>query len=468
LKRRILSLALSAVCLLNSCATQTYTAKPIEPARIESGFSARNLEDAGLRNYMLEQGYPQNALPIKQWGLRELTLAAYYFHPDLDVARAQWRAAQAAEITAGQRPNPGISGALEHHSKTDGGISPWTYGISLAVPVETSGKRQARMDQAASLSEAARIEIGQTAWQVRSRLRDSLLEYQAALRQVSLLQQGVALYSEILQMLENRLQAGLASSTDVSNARLQLQKARHAVEAEKGRVAGLRSSVAVAAGLPSSALDGVQIDDALLDHGNGNLSAQDIQRAGLLNRLDIRSALARYEAAEAVLRLEIARQYPDITLSPGYLWDQGDVQWSLGLSTILALMKKNEGPIAEARAARELQASQFNALQSRTIGELEQSLVNYQTSTERVAKAQHLLATQQLRTVQTERQFEAGYTDRLDLTQARLQTLEVEQGMLDAKIHAQRTLNILEDAVQRPLDGSAPLPEIPQEVIPNE
>jgi hypothetical protein len=40
--------------------------------------------------------------------------------------------------------------------------------------------------------------------------------------------------------------------------------------------------------------------------------------------------------------------------------------------------------------------------------------------------------------------------------------------VLDAKINAQRALNALEDAVQRPLDGSAPLPEIPQEVIPNE
>jgi cobalt-zinc-cadmium efflux system outer membrane protein len=461
---------LYTACLLSACATQTYDAKPIESASLESSFAARNLEDAGLRNYMLAQGYPQNALPIKQWGLRELTLAAYYFHPDLNVARAQWQAAQAAEITAGQRPNPGVSGALEHHSKTDGGISPWTYGISLAVPVETAGKRQERMDQVTSLSEAARIEIGQSAWQVRSHLRDSLLEYQAALRRISLLQQEVILHAEILQMLENRLQAGLASSMEVSNTRLQLQKAQHGVEAEKGRAAGLRSSVAAAAGLPSSALDGVQFDNVLPDRGTvgDNLSAQNIQRTGLLNRLDMRSALARYEATEANLRLEIARQYPDITLSPGYLWDQGDVQWSLGLSTILALMNKNEGPIAEARAARELQASQFNALQTRIIGELEQSLINYQAGTERVIKAEHLLAAQQLRTAQTEHQFGAGYADRLELAQARLQALAVEQGVLDAKINAQQALNALEDAVQRPLDGSAPLPEIPQEVIPNE
>ena len=33
-----------------------------------------------------------------------LTLAAFYFHPELDVARAQWAVAEAARITAGERP----------------------------------------------------------------------------------------------------------------------------------------------------------------------------------------------------------------------------------------------------------------------------------------------------------------------------------------------------------------------------
>jgi len=454
--------------LLGACATQTYEAKPIAPAQLADSFSQRTLDSTELHNYMLAQGYPENAFPIKQWNLQELTLAAFLYNPQLDVARAQWHAAQAAEITAGQKPNPGVSGGLTHHSQTDGGISPWTYGISFAVTIETSGKRQARMDQAASLSEATRIDIGQSAWQVRSQLRDSLLEYQAALRQVGLLQREVALHEEIVQMLEKRVQAGLASSIDLNNARLQWQKARHAVEAEKDRMAGLRTAVAIAVGLPASALDGMQCDTALLDRAvaTENLSADNIRRTGLLNRLDIRSALARYAAAEANLRLEIARQHQDITLGPGYLWDQGDVQWSLGLSTLLNLMNKNEGPIAEARAARELQASQFNALQTHIIGELEQSLINHLAAMERTAKAQQLLAAQQQRTAQTERQFEAGHVDRLELAQTRLETLSAEQGLLDAQTHAQRALNTLEDAVQRPLDGSAPLPEIAQEATP--
>lgn len=468
--RNPLLIFLATASLIGACANQTYEAKPVDAARLADSFGQRTLDSAELHRYMLAQGYPENAFPIKQWGLHELTLAAFLYNPQLDVARAKWRAAQAAQVTAGQKQNPGVSGYLQSNSQTSGGLSPWTYGISFAVPVETGSKRQARMDQAASLSEAARIEIGQSAWQVRSQLRDSLLEYQAALLQISLLQREVTLYEEIVQMLEKRLEAGLASSIDLNNARLQLQKARQSLDSENNRLTGLRTGLDIAIGLPAGALAAVKFDTTLPDRtSNGDqLSARDIRQNGLLNRLDIRSALARYGAAEANLQLEIARQYPDVSLLPGYAWDQGNVQWSLGLSTILSLMNKNEGPIAEARAARDLQASQFNALQVSIIGELEKSLVSLRAVLERAARASELLAAQQQRVAQTERQFESGYADRLEVTQNRLEALVAKQGMLDAKIQAQRALNALEDAVQRPLDGSAPLPEIPQEIPTNE
>ena len=87
---------------------------------------------------------------------------------------------------------------------------------------------------------------------------------------------------------------------------------------------------------------------------DGSISKEDFTYA-LLNRLDIREALARYQAAEARLRLEVARQYPDITLSPGFLWDQGDLVWSVGAAILAPLFDINQGPIGEAEAARVLE-----------------------------------------------------------------------------------------------------------------
>jgi cobalt-zinc-cadmium efflux system outer membrane protein len=458
-----LAAALFITGLLPGCAFQAYNPQPIDPAQSATRYQTHDPASAEFRAYLIAQGYPENQLPIKQWGLRELTLSALFFHPQLDVARAQWRAAQAGEVTAGQRPNPGISGDIQNHSKTDGGISPWTYSLAIDIPVETAGKRQARIDRATNLSEAARIEIGQNAWQVRSRLLNSLIEYNASLQQAQILQKELALRSEIVAMLEARFSAGLISSVEIANARLQLQKTQQSLQAEMGRAPELRAALANNAGLSLHTFNQLNLESAdsesiLARPHNAQLTrdkSDDMQQAALLNRLDIRAALARYAAAEAKLRLEIARQYPDLVLSPGYSYDQGDRIWSLGLSTLLNLLNKNEGLIAEARSLREVEAAQFDALQAQVIGDLEQSKARYFAALDELDKARQLLSSQLARSNQIEHQFDAGYADRLELRTTQLENLLAMQNLLSIEYKAQRAASALEDTLQRPLEDDA-------------
>lgn len=444
---------------IGACAMQSYVPKPIEPVQTISQFQERSLDSAQLQAYMLDQGYPQSGFPIKTWGLHELTLAAFHFHPQLDVARAQWRATRAAEIAAGQRPNPTVSGNAEHHSKTDGGVSPWTLGFSIGFTIETGGKREARMERASSLTEAARIEIGQRAWQIRSQLRSHLLEYQATQQQIALLSREVAIRSEIVAMLEKRLEAGMVSDIDLNQVRLNHQRAVQSLATEQGRLPILRAQLADATGLPVQALEKASLGS--IPQPVAPLLEEPLQRAALLNRLDLRASLARYAASEARLKLEIAKQRPDISLAPGYAFDQNDNRWSLGLSMILALLNKNEGPIAEAEAQRALEASQFDQLQIRVIGELDQARAAYQASLDEIAKASRLRSAQQIRTAQSTRQFDAGQIDRLEVKGSELETLVAEQGLLAAHTRAIRSLGLLEDAIQRPLDEST-LPVAPE------
>ena len=100
-----------------------------------------------------------------------------------------------------------------------------------------------------------------------------------------------------------------------------------------------------------------------------NLS-EDLQTQALLNRLDIRIALERYAAAEARVKLEIAKQYPDIILTPNYTYEFGNKIWSLGLSGLMTFITKNKMPIAEAKQLREVEATQFEALQNTVIAEV--------------------------------------------------------------------------------------------------
>ncbi len=468
-----LTAALFISGLLPGCTFQAYRPQPIDPAQSAARYKTRDPASAEFRAYLIARGYPANQLPLKQWGLRELTLSALFFHPQLDVARTRWRAVQAGEITAGQRSDPGISSNIQNHSKTDGGISPWTYSLALDIPVEAAGKRQARIDRATNLSEAARIEIGQTAWLVRSRLLSSLIEYNASLQQVQILQQELALRSEIVAMLEARFSAGLISSVEMANARLQLQKIQQSLQAEIGRTSELRAALANNAGLSLQTFSQLNLESAdseriiarphhtRLARGNSD----DMQQAALLNRLDIRAALARYAAAEAKLSLEIARQYPDLVLSPGYSYDQGDRIWSLGLSALLNLLNKNQGLIAEARSLREVEAAQFEALQAQVIGDLEQNKARYFAALDELDNARQLLNTQLARTQQIEHQFDAGYADRLELRTTQLENLLATKNLLSVEYKTQRAASALEDTLQRPLeDGASAQFSVPSDI----
>jgi outer membrane protein TolC len=279
--------------------------------------------------------------------------------------------------------------------------------------------------------------------------------YQFALAQSAILKNEVALRTSIADMLVKRLEAGMASNIEMSNARIALQKAEQSYIAESGRIDALSAALASDAGLSLSAFKPLTIkafepiEPASIDN---------LQYEALLNRLDIRASLARYEAAEAKLRLEIAKQYPDITLSPAKTLDQGDNIWSLGFSSLLTLINKNRGLIAEATSLREVQIAEFEALQAKVIGDLNQAKSSYQAAIEANKKAQTLLANQQKRVQQTERQFNAGFADRLALNTTQLENIIATQNVLNTAFQTQVTKLNLEDVLQRPIDERLTLP----------
>ena len=140
----------------------------------------------------------------------------------------------------------------------------------------------------------------------------------------------------------------------------------------------------------------------------------------LRSRADILGALADYAAAEADLRLEIAKQYPDLHLGPGYAWNNGnagDNQWSLGLTLELPILDQNQGPIAEAEARRKLAAAKFVELQSQVIGEIDRAVAGFRVAREQLQTGNELLAAEQQQQKSAQAQLKAGAADQLDSAQ---------------------------------------------------
>jgi outer membrane protein TolC len=153
--------------------------------------------------------------------------------------------------------------------------------------------------------------------------------------------------------------------------------------------------------------------------------------------------------------LEIAKQYPDIHLSPGYELDQTDNKWSLGLTVDLPILNQNQGPIAEAKAKRTQAAAHFLSVQANAISEIDTALAGYDAALQKSATAKRLLDDLQKQLNSVRSQAQLGEADALALANGEFSYYTGVQNQLDALAKAQQALGLLEDAVQSPLTLSA-------------
>ncbi len=124
----------------------------------------------------------------------------------------------------------------------------------------------------------------------------------------------------------------------------------------------------------------------------------------------------------------------------------------------MTLLQKNRGLIAEARALRDVEAAQFEALQAKAIGEVAQTKARYYAALDELDKARALRASQLERTRRIERQFDAGFADPLELTTTRLENLLAAQNLLNVEYKTQRAASALEEAIQQPLEDPLSMP----------
>lgn len=442
---------LIVIILLTGCAG--FHREALSPSLTASEFECRTLESTELRKY-LEQNLHKEIVqwPPKSWGFNLLVLAALYYHPDMDVARARWGVAKAGIVTAGGRPNPGISLLGQHHSDTTGGISAWTWGASFDIPFETAGKRGYRIRRAEHLSDAARLDVSTAAWRVWGRLRKSLLALYSSSRREQFLEDALAIRRSTADIFERRLAVGESSRFELTNSRVDLDRTRLLLSETQKQKAEARASLAGAIGLQVNALAGTDISFDIFEKPPEAVSLGEVRRQALVNRSDISAALSGYEAAQSALQLEIARQYPDVHIGPGYEWDQGDNKWSLGLAVELPILNRNEGPIQEARARRKDAAAKFRALQAAVIGKIDKAQAAYLEALKKLEIADTMAATGKDRLQMALNRFDSGAASRLDLEQARLEFSLTSLARFDAFVSAQEGLGMLEDAVQRPLN----------------
>ena len=443
------------ICLvLAGCAT--YQPRPIKPVTLTATFEARSLTSDELHAYFIQQrGHDAPAWPPQRWNRDMLTLAAFYYSPALDIARAQWGTAKAGVNVAGAVPNPILQLPFEYSSNSTAPGRPYTTGLALDIPIETAHKRGYRVDQSSHLSEATRLNIRNEAWKVRSQVRDAMLGMYGARERIAFLTQKVTDQQQILAMTQKRLAVGDASGPDVHQVMIALTQAQTDLMAAQGASQDANARLANVIGIPLSALQSVQLDlDEFVQTGTVP-SSTEVQRTAIFNRADLQSSLAEYEATQAALQLEIAKQYPDIHIGLGYTYDVGTNKFGLGIPGItLPVFDQNQGEIAQAEAKRTEAAARTAALQDTIINDLDHALAHYQASLDALTVSSQRLTVARKQLESQETGFRIGAVDRLALTQFKADFALSQIDHLNGVVAVQQAAGALEDAMQRPLTAA--------------
>ena len=439
-----------------------YRPQALNPPALETQYRSRSLKNPDLVEFLRQKGHTGSPWPPASLDLRTLALIAYFYNPDLAVARARLAAAEAGIAVAGLRPAPSMA--------VEGGYNPnpesrVLYGVLPSFTIETAGKRGLRILQAQKLAEGAQAGFAESGWQVRSRVRSSLFNFLIAERRLSFLETEVAVRAEIVGIFDKRVSVGEAARPELDIYRVDLLNTRAALDTARGELVQARMALASAVGLPGEALAGVSLQAPDLDApiAPDTLPTRAVQKAGVLHRADIRRALADYGAADAVLRLEIAKQYPDIQLTPSYSFEEGFARYVLNTAMQpFPTMRRSKPLVAQAEADRELAATQFEALQAQSIGEMDRALEQY-----RAAYAAWQTAGARLIEIQTQREtaarraLEAGEGDRLGLAIVRLESITAARAQLDALARLATALAAAEDSMQQPLEAALEIGDAP-------
>jgi outer membrane protein TolC len=442
----------SGLCLLLAClGCVRYEPRPLDSAVHPAEVRSRDLGDSALVSLVARHaGRPETA----RWTDRQLAVAALMLRSDLHRLRAEWRAARAAVRTAGERPGIGVQGEVERRVSGRDEGSPWVVAVGGMLAVELGGKRGARLQAARAEATLAETRLLAAAWSaaVGARLTAAALVQASAM--VDDARAEVAALEDVHRLERARYAEAALGASDLARTATEIQQARLALAEAENDVLQARAALAASIAVPLRAVGAVTptltepAGCASLD----SVPADSFVSEALGRRHEVARALGRYAVAESRLRLEVARQYPDLELGPGFIWDQGVNRWTLALALPALLGARNRGAIAEAVAGREVAGLRVAEVQDSVLADVESAVQRCRGAQLEVAGADSVVAAATGLLERDRAAYQRGETTRLEPARAELQLLRARR----AERGARQRLTVASLELERAAGGPSP------------
>ncbi len=441
-KFTLLILASLLLFIFSGCVFVKFDPKPLIKEEITRNITEKSPEIIEFKDFLQKQGFKDDQLTIKEWGLNELILGALFYNPRIEIAKKEWDVAKVQELVAPIKPLSSFGIISGRETSGDDSSSKNAIGSNFNTFIETADKANIRLEKAINQTLLKRLELRKVVWDIRIELTQNFLRYHQLLQNIKIIKNEIRLQNDVLNMLKKRKAIGISSSIDINFYQIEFNKNLQKLIEEQYALNETKSRLASTIGLSAEKFNTIQI--ASLDYDQSvkdlslilddNIKQESLVTSGLFNRIDLRIALAKYALAESQFKLNVANQYPDIRLSPAYIFDYGAGKWELGILSLIPSATRNKALAEEAKQLREIEGLQVEKLQTIILNEIQKLRDNYQTSLEIISRDKNdLIALDDLEKGLNQR-FQTGEIDRLELTQELLKNLQFKRKSLNNKI----------------------------------
>ena len=421
---------LCVCCALVLAGCATYTPALQHPDSFPGAYSARTLGPA-----------PANGT----WTSADLLAAALAHNPAVAAALERRRAALAAVRGVRLPGAPTLTLTAEYANAHPH----WGYGAAGDFPLRLGAVRRSQITLAELAALQALYDHAEAVWTVRAALTQAQADLAASADLLAGAQRLEALRQQRLARIERRIALGEDDRTLGLTARAELATSRARVRAAQAQQTQARLALAAALSVPLEALAGLAIASVTPPAE----ALADGRRDAITGRADVLRAIADYDLAEAGLRSQVARQYPEVRLGPGYMYDHGVSKLPFNLSLALPPLDGNRSGIAQAEATRAASGRALEAVQAGVLTRIDAAgaaLVSART-TEAQVRSGELSAARAL-AERTARAVAAGASDRVEDLGARALLAEAELNLVAAQNATRQAAADLEDALRRPFD----------------
>jgi cobalt-zinc-cadmium efflux system outer membrane protein len=364
---------------------------------------------------------------------------------ELGVGRADF-------VQAGLLRNPNLS--LSFLWPSGGGAE--RFGASLLGSVADLWQLRQR-ERFARLSQDHRLlDLSRFAGELVFDTQSAYFETLAAAQTRAVAEQNLALSQSMLASVRRQVELGVATKTDeglahgrVLDAELALRRQAETESAGKQRLASLLSvelesrAIVLTSALPDpNTLD--PLDEALVARGK-------------LERIHLKAARLELEAAEAQVRVERSRRFPEASAGPTV--ERPEVGSSTSFVSGVAaelevpIFDQNQAQIARAEHRRDALKKEFEALTYEVASEVRAAADRTRVAWDVASFAERELLPQAERNAAlAQRAYELGDATALQALEAQQQVLHARQATVEARLELFRARLELERSVGAPLE----------------